>query len=88
MRRWIPREDGASLCGGRSGGGLRGQPGVDTSLESSSCAVEGDRLAVRKMHSAADDTGAAGHEVLICDAAYTFPTQALPPSPSATRATL
>lgn len=51
VRWWTPHEDGASLCGGRSGGGLRGQPGVDTSLESLSWAVEGDRLAVREMHS-------------------------------------
>ena len=60
MRRWILREDSASLCNGRSGGGLRGQPGVYTGLESSSCAVEGDRLAVQKIHLVADDAHATG----------------------------
>ena len=42
---------------------------MDTSLESLSCAIEGDRLAAWEVHSVAEDTSAAGHEVFICDRA-------------------
>ena len=59
----------ARVCSGQSRRGLQGQPGVDTSLESLSCAIEGDRLAAWEVHSVAEDTSAAGHEVFICDRA-------------------